>query len=53
MIRCNGTWYVLQEKVALPVMWSVAKGVDPNKASREWYAHQRKLTSLLYPKDGN
>jgi hypothetical protein len=55
MFRLNGYWFVVAPKPGEPprlthhIMWNVAKGVDAQKAYREWYAKERKITSVLYP----
>jgi hypothetical protein len=55
MFRCNGAWFVVEEKKGEPlrqtleIAWKIAKeGVDNKKAYRSWYEKERKITSKLY-----
>jgi len=55
MFRCNGAWFVVQEKKGEPlrqtleIAWKIAKeGVDNKKAYRSWYEKERKITSKMY-----
>ena len=56
MFRLNGKWYIVFPKAGEPerqthaIMWSLASGTPVLQSYREWYARERKITSLLYPK---
>jgi hypothetical protein len=56
MFRCNGIWYTVTPKVGEPerqthtLMWKLASGTPAAQAYREWYALERKITSVIYPK---
>lgn len=56
MFRYNGSWYTVKPKLGEPerqthsLMWKLASGTPRHQAYREWYAHERKITSVLYPK---
>jgi hypothetical protein len=56
MFRLNGKWYTVVPKAGEPerqthmIMWKLASGTPVHQAYREWYALERKITSVLYPK---
>jgi hypothetical protein len=55
MFRFDGSWYTVKPKLGEPerqthaLMWKLASGTPQNQAYREWYARERKITSVLYP----
>lgn len=55
MFRYNGVWYTVKPKLGEPerqthaLMWKLASGTPQNQVYREWYARERKITSVLYP----
>jgi hypothetical protein len=56
MFRFNGKWYTVAPKAGEPerqthaIMWKLASGTPVHQAYREWYALERKITSVIYPK---
>ena len=56
MFRYNGKWYTVKHKLGEPerqthaIVWKLASGTPQPQVYREWYARERKITSVLYPK---
>lgn len=52
MFRYKDEWFVpaSETRQAQQVAWTIAvHGKTHNEASKEWYAKERKIASLLYP----
>lgn len=52
MFRHKDQWFVVPSdtRQAQQVSWSmILNGKTQNEASKEWYAKERKIASLLYP----
>lgn len=55
MFRFQGKWYSVKPKSFEPerqtheIMWDIVQGTEQKKAYRNWYANEKKISSLIYP----